>query len=71
MDVLGDTLTETARPGQAPFAMSYFKTGGPGQEHRTNEPPPTGRTQERSKGDAMCPTTPQNSSRLASVLAEQ
>ena len=30
MDVLGDTLTETARPGQAPFAMSYFKTGGPG-----------------------------------------
>ena len=32
MDVLGDTVTETARPGQAPgtICMSYFKTGGPG-----------------------------------------
>ena len=25
-------------------------TGGPGEEHRTNRPPPTGRVQERSKG---------------------
>ena len=37
--------------------MSCFKTGGPGKEHGTNEPPPTGRVWERSKGDTTCPTT--------------
>ena len=37
-------------------------TGGPGKEYRTNTPPPTGRVQERSKGDTTCPTTSQNPS---------
>ena len=35
-------------------------TGGPGKGHGTNKPPPTGRVQERSKGDTTCPTTSQN-----------
>ena len=34
--------------------------GVPGKEHRTNKPPPTGRVQERSKGDTTCSTTSQN-----------
>ena len=29
---------------------SYLITGGPGKEHGTNKLPPTGRSQERSKG---------------------
>ena len=37
-------------------------TGDPGTENRANKPPPTGRTQEKSKGDAMCPATSQNPS---------
>ena len=37
-------------------------TGGPGKEHGTNKPPPTGRVQERSKWDTTCPTTSQNPS---------
>ena len=37
-------------------------TGGPGKEHRTNKPPPTGRVQDRSKGDTTFPTTSQNPS---------
>ena len=37
-------------------------TGGPGKEHGTNKPPPTGRVRERSKGDTTCPTTSQNPS---------
>ena len=37
-------------------------TGCPGKEHGTNKPPPTGRVQERSKGDTTCPTTSQNPS---------
>ena len=40
--------------------MSYFRTGGPDKEHRTNLSPPTRRAQERSKGDATCPTTSQS-----------
>ena len=40
--------------------MSCFTTGGPGKDHGTNKPPPTGRVQERSKGDTTCPTTSQN-----------
>ena len=40
--------------------MSCFTTGGPGKEHGTNKPPPTGRVRERSKGDTTCPTTSQN-----------
>ena len=46
------------------ICMSHFTTGRPGEEHGTNKPPPTGRGQERSKGD-----TPGSS--LASILAEQ
>ena len=42
--------------------MSCFRTGGPGKEHGTNKPPPTGRAQERSKSDTTCPTTSQNPS---------
>ena len=37
-------------------------TGDPGKQHGTNKPPPTGRVQERSKGDTTCPTTSQNPS---------
>ena len=42
--------------------MSCIRTGGPGKEHGTNKPPPTGRVRERSKGDTTCPTTSQNPS---------
>ena len=42
--------------------MSCFRIGGPGKEHRTNKPPPTGRVRERSKGDTTCLTTSQNPS---------
>ena len=42
--------------------MSCFMTGGPGKKHETNKPPPTGRVQERSKGDTTCRTTSQNPS---------
>ena len=35
-------------------------TGGPGKERGTNKPPPTGRVQERSKGDTRSLTTSQN-----------
>ena len=48
--------------------MSCFMTGGPGKEHGTNKPPPTGRVWERSKGD-MSDHFPESS--LASILAEQ
>ena len=41
--------------------MGYFVTEGPIMEHRTNKPPSTRTVQERLKGDAMCPTTSQNS----------
>ena len=37
-------------------------TGDPDKEYGTNKPPPTGRVQERSKGDTTCPSTSQNSS---------
>ena len=52
--MLGETLTETARPGQAKtvtICMSYFMTGDGGKEHGTNKPPPTRRLLERSKGE--------------------
>ena len=39
-----------------------FYTGGPSKQHGINKPPPTGRAQERSKGDTTCPTTSQNPS---------
>ena len=44
------------------IAMSCFTTGGSGKEQGANEPPPTGRVWERSKGDTTCPTTSQNPS---------
>ena len=40
-----------------------FTTRGPGKEHGTNKPPPTGKVWERSKRDTPCPTTFQNPSR--------
>ena len=43
------------------ICMRIFTTGGPGKEHGTNKPPPTGRVQERSKWDTTCLTTSQNS----------
>ena len=45
------------------MCVSYFTTGGPGKEHRTNKPPLT-RIWERSKADvtSQCPTTSQNPS---------
>ena len=43
--------------------MSCFTTGGPGKEHGTSKPPPTGSVWERSKGDTTCLITSQNPSR--------
>ena len=63
--VRGSTLTETrpSWPGTiVTICVSYFTTGGPRKEHRTNKPPLTGRVQEKSKGDSMCPTTSHNPS---------
>ena len=40
--------------------MSCFTTSCPGKEQGTNKPSPTGRVQERSKGDITCLTTSQN-----------
>ena len=34
--------------------MSYLTTGGPCKELRNNKLPPTGRIQERSKGERRC-----------------
>ena len=52
------------------ICVSYFTTGGPSKEHRTNTPPPTRRVWERSQGDTMRLTASQNP--LASpILAEQ
>jgi len=38
-------------------------TGHPDKEYGTNKPPPTGRVQERLKGDTACLSTSQNPSR--------
>ena len=43
--------------------MSCFLTGDPDKEYWTNEPLPTWRVQERSKGDTECLSTSQNPSR--------
>ena len=50
------------------ICVNYFTTGGPGKEHGTNKSPPTGKTQERSKGDTTS-HLPEFS--VASILAEQ
>jgi len=42
-------------------SMSGFMTRGPSKEHGTNEPLPTGRVWERSKGDTTCLTTRKDS----------
>ena len=61
--VRGSTLKRPtlARP-HSNHLHELFTTGGPGKEHGTNNPPPTGRVWERSKGDTTCPTTSQNPS---------
>ena len=51
--------------------MSCFMTGGSGEEHGTNKPPPTGRVRERSKGDTTMSDQLPESFSLASILAEQ
>ena len=54
-------LGEAPRPGTTvTTGTSCFMTGGPGEEHGTEKPPPTGRVRERSKGDTTCPTPSQN-----------
>ena len=61
----GEAHSETTHPGQATLVItcvSYFTTGGPRKEQGTNKSPPTGRAQERSKGDTTCLTTSQNPS---------
>ena len=77
LQVLGETQTETARPGQVKtvtICMNYFTTGDPGKGHGTNKPPPTRRIRERSKGErrrqCTCPTSLPESSSLESILAE-
>ena len=62
MTVRGSTWTETVPAGRhhSDRSMSYFMTGGPGKEHRTNKPPLTRRVWEKSKGYTMCLTTSQN-----------
>ena len=54
--------------------MSYLTAGGPDKEHRTNKLPPTGKIQERSKGErrlqSIHPTNLPESSSLESILAE-
>ena len=40
--------------------MSYYTSGGPDNENRTNKPPSTGIVQKMSNGDTKCPTTSQN-----------
>ena len=44
------------------FFFFFLTTRGLGNEHGTNKPPPTGRVQQRSKGDATCWTISQNPS---------
>ena len=57
-------LGEAHRPDrhQSNHLHEWFTTGGPGKEHRANEPPPTGRVRQRYKGDTTRPTTSQNPS---------
>ena len=60
------------RPGTTvTISVSYFMTGGPGWEHRTNKPLPTRRILERSERDTTCPTNIPESSSLESILVEQ
>ena len=38
-------------PWPSAISVNYFRTADPGKEHGTNKPPPTGKVQERAKGD--------------------
>jgi len=54
--------------------MGYLTTRDPGKECRTKKLPPTGRIQERAKGEWKCqstyPTNLTESFLLESILAE-
>ena len=52
------------------ICMSYFITGGPGKEHRTNKPLPRERIQKRSKGQSICPTNLPERILLKSISAK-
>ena len=60
--MLGETHCPPWPGTRGTICMSCIRTGGPGKEHKTNKPPPTGRVQERSKGDITRPSTSQNPS---------
>ena len=50
------------------MCVSYFTTGGPGKEDRTNMPPLTRSTWEKSKGDVTSQNPPRwHTSRLSSA----
>ena len=55
--------------------MNYLATGSPGKECGTNKLPPTGRIQERSKGErrlqSICPTNLPESFSLESIFAKR
>jgi len=55
--------------------MSYLTTGSPGKECGTNKLPPTGRIQERSKGErrlqSICPPNLPESFLLESIFEER
>ena len=51
--------------------MSCFTTGGPGKGHGTNKSPPTGRLQERSKGDITCPAVIETMAALKAALKDE
>ena len=53
------------------IALSCFTTRGSGKEHGTNEPAPTGRVCERSKGDTHMSDHLPGSFSLASIWAEE
>ena len=76
-ELLGNLLTKTTYPGQArlwSLTWVIITTKGPGKECRTNELPPNGRIQGKSKGErrcqSICPTNYTESFLLESILAE-
>lgn len=59
--VRGNTLPETAHPGQTPqwpFRWVILQAGGPGKARRTNKSPPTGRTGGSQKETPRVPRPP-------------
>ena len=71
IELLGETHWMTLPDTIVTTRVRYFTTGGPGKEHRTDKPLPTGRVWERSKGDTTFPTDFPEASSLESILAEQ